>query len=233
MSWVQSPKRSGGRRRPLLTSREDVACTLAALSDRQRFAFSGKKVKTTTYAVIYARRPHNGLVIKSFQINQTRRAVEDSSLLNSCTNVCVLPQPPRVNLCSSTGPFVGPPATYQLVPNLTHCKTYRRDIEGGGNYSLRPPYLGTFSFPALLVKVPPGRRDREADARFTPPDCLVACGRCFCLFSFLEPCWLNTVFFCFFLISCHKFKVSWARFAKEALDNSFIHNTKPPALCFI
>lgn len=59
---------------PLLTSREDVACTLAALSDRQRFAFSGKKVKTTTYAVIYARRPHNGLEIKSFQINQTRPA---------------------------------------------------------------------------------------------------------------------------------------------------------------
>lgn len=49
------------RRRPLLTSREDVACTLAALSDRQCFAFSGKKVKMTTYAVIYACRPHNGL----------------------------------------------------------------------------------------------------------------------------------------------------------------------------
>lgn len=169
------------RRRPLLTSQEDVACTLAALSDGQRFAFSGKKVKMTTYAVIYTRRPHNGLEkVFSDKSNpaRSRRLSLLLVLLNSCTNVCVLPQPPRVNLCSSTGPFVGPPATYQLVLNLTHCKTYRRDIEGvrggGGNYSLRPPYLGTFSFPALLVKVPPGQRDREADARFTPPDYLVA-----------------------------------------------------------
>lgn len=97
--------------------------------------FTGKKVKMTTYAVIYARRPHNGLETKSFQINQTRRAVEDSPCCSSCSTLAqmcaFLPQPPRVNLCSSTGPFVGPPATYQLVLNLTHCKTYRRDIEGG------------------------------------------------------------------------------------------------------
>lgn len=85
---------------PLLTSREDAACTLAVLSDRRHFAFSGEKVKMTTYAVIYARRPHNGLEIKSCQINQTRRAVEDSSC-STLAQICVFspnnppPPPPR------------------------------------------------------------------------------------------------------------------------------------------